>query len=207
MKSSTALFAFAAAIFVAGDRPGAAHAQSPDEAVTFNNHVAPILFKHCVECHRPGEVAPFSLLTYADANKRGAMIEVVTSKRIMPPWKSVEGAGSFVGERRLSAEEIDLIARWTKQGKPEGEPQDLPAPPVFTEGWKLGPPDIVVTMPQAYDVAAEGRDDYRNFVLALNIPQGKFIKAAEFRPSNRRVVHHAVLCVDVTGSIPKARRG
>jgi hypothetical protein len=116
----------------------------------------------------------------------------------MPPWKSVEGHGIFVGERRLSAEEIDRIARWVEQGKPEGDPKDLPAPPQFTEGWKLGQPDIVVTMPAAYEVPAEGPDLYRNFVLKLDIPKGKYIKAAEFRPSNRRVVHHAQLCVDAT---------
>lgn len=126
--------------------------------VTFNKDVAPIFFRHCVQCHRPGEVAPFSLLTYADAGKRAAMIRTVTSKHIMPPWKSVEGHGKFVGERRLTAEEIELISRWVEQGKPEGDAQDLAAPPRFTEGWKLGPPDIVLTMAEVYQVPAEGRD-------------------------------------------------
>lgn len=172
-------------------------------AVTFNKDIAPVLFRQCVECHRPGQVAPFPLLTYADAKKRAKMIQSVTSEHIMPPWKSVEGHGSFVGERRLSAAEIDLIGRWMAQGKPEGDAGDLPAPPQFTEGWKLGPPDIVVKMPEPYEIPAEGRDIYRNFVFTLAIPEGKYIKAAEFRPSNRRVVHHAELCIDVTGRARK----
>ena len=204
MKLTSARFALAVAIFFAGYHSWAVQAQSVAPTadagpVTFNKHIAPLLFRHCVECHRPGEVAPFSLLTYADAKKRGTMIEAVTSKRIMPPWKSVEGHGSFVGERRLSPAGIELIARWVKQGRPEGDPKDLPAAPKFTEDWKLGKPDIVVKMPTAYDIPAEGRDVYRNFVFALDVPKGKYIKAAEYRPSNRRVVHHAVLCLDNTG--------
>jgi hypothetical protein len=143
------------------------------------------------------------LLTYAEAKKRATMIETVTSKGVMPPWKSVPGHGSFVGERRLAAEEIELIARWVKQGRPEGDVKDLPALPRFTEGWKLGQPDIVVTMPAAYEVPAEGPDIYRNFVFALDVPMGKYIKAAEYQPSNRKVVHHAVLALDVTGEVRK----
>ncbi|SIO58838.1 hypothetical protein SAMN05444166_5829 [Singulisphaera sp. GP187] len=204
MKPSIVGFACAFAVFLARCSPCAAQGQpvapAADPApVTFNKQIAPILFRQCVECHRPGQVAPFSLLTYADAKKRATMIQSVISEHIMPPWKSVEGHGSFVGERRLAAEEIEHIARWVTQGKPEGDRKDLPAPPRFTDGWKLGEPDIVVAMPAAYEVPAEGRDAYRNFVFALEIPKGKFIKAAEFRPSNRRVVHHAQLTVDVTG--------
>jgi mono/diheme cytochrome c family protein len=131
--------ALATALFLTGYSPCAAQGQpiAPTvdaRPVTFNKDIAPILFRHCVECHRPGEVAPFSLLTYADAKKRATMIQTVTSKGIMPPWKSVQGHVSFVGERRLAAEEIELIDRWVKQGKPEGAPQDLPAPPRFTGG-------------------------------------------------------------------------
>jgi hypothetical protein len=173
------------------------------ESVTFNKHIAPILFQKCAECHRPGEVAPFSLLAYADAAKRATMIQDVTSRRIMPPWKSVEGHGEFVGERRLTDEEIDLFARWAEQGKPEGDAADLPEPPRFSEGWTLGEPDIVWTMPEEFEVPADGPDVYQNFVFKLDVPEGKYIKAAEYRPSNRRVVHHAVLSVDRTGDARK----
>jgi mono/diheme cytochrome c family protein len=208
MKPSVALFANVFAILLAcfGSDTAQGQAVAPaDDAgpVTFNKHIAPILFRQCAECHRPGQVAPFSLLTYAEARKRAALIQTVTSEHIMPPWKSVEGHGSFVGERRLAAKEIEVIARWVKQGKPEGDPKDLPANPQFTEGWKLGKPDIVVKMGAAYEVPSEGRDAYRNFVFALDVPEGKYIKAAEFRPSNRRVVHHAQLSVDTTGGCRK----
>ena len=186
--------AFAFALLIAGYGPCAAQdvpmpAAADTKPVTFNKHIAPIFFQQCAECHRPGQVAPFSLLTYADAKKRSTMIQTVTSEHLMPPWKSVAGHGSFVGERRLSDVEIELIARWVKQGELEGDAKDFPVAPKFTEGWKLGEPDIVVTMPAAYEVPAEGRDAYRNFVFTLDVPAGKYIKAAEFRPSNRRVVH------------------
>lgn len=171
--------------------------------VTFNEHVAPILFQKCAECHRPGEVAPFSLLSYADAAKRATMIRDVTSKRLMPPWKSVAGHAEFVGERRLTDAEIQTFARWVEQGKLEGDAEDLPREPEFPAGWTLGEPDIVLTMGEEFDVPADGPDVYRNFVFSLDVAEGKYIKAAEFRPSNRRVVHHAVLSVDRTGESRK----
>ncbi|APW61613.1 alpha/beta hydrolase [Paludisphaera borealis] len=171
--------------------------------VTFNKQIAPLLFKHCVECHRPGEVAPFSLLTYADAKKRAKLLQTVVSEREMPPWKIVEGHGAFVGERRLTVEEIDRIGRWAEQGAPEGDPGDLPAAPKFAEGWRLGKPDIVITMPRPFEVPADGPDVYRNFVFKLDVPKGKYIKAAEYRPANRRVVHHGLMAVDTTGRARK----
>jgi mono/diheme cytochrome c family protein len=167
--------------------------------VTFNKHIAPIVFGHCASCHRLGEVAPFSLLSYDDARRRAKQIKVVTASGYMPPWKSVKGHGRFVGERRLSPEQIDLIARWADAGAPEGQAGDLPAAPKFADGWKLGPPDIVLTMPEPYSIPAEGPDIYRNFVLSLEVPEGKYIKAVEYRPGNRRVVHHAVCAIEPTG--------
>jgi len=174
-----------------------------NEPVTFNKHIAPLIFQNCSACHHPGEVAPFSLLTYDDAKKRAKQIQLVTTQRLMPPWKGVEGHGRFIDERRLKPEQIDLIARWVNAGSLEGDPRDLPKPPEFSAGWKLGPPDIVITMPEAYTVPADGPDIYRNFVFEISIPAGKYLKAAEYRPGNRRVVHHAALAMDVDG---KARR-
>jgi hypothetical protein len=173
------------------------------EPITFNKHVAPILFNNCVECHRTGEVAPFSLLTYADAKRRAGTIAAVTSKGAMPPWKGSAAGAHFVGQRGLTESEIGLIADWVEQGRLEGEAEDLPAVPKFTEGWKLGEPDIVVQMPESFTVPAEGSDVYRNFVMDFELPAGRYIKAIEYRPSNRRVVHHALLTIDREG---KARR-
>src|SRR5262245_37679679 len=175
------------------------------EAVTFNKHIAPLLFKNCAECHRPGEVAPFSLLAYSDAKKRAKQLATLTERKLMPPWKIVPGHGNFIGERRLTDEQIALIARWVAQGAPEGAAKDLPTPPRFAEGWQLGKPDIIVTMPAAYKIPADGPDIYRNFVFKLDVPEGKFIKAAEYRPANRRVVHHALLAFDVSGKARKAQ--
>jgi hypothetical protein len=169
-------------------------------APTYCRDIAPVLNANCVTCHRPGEVAPFSLLTYKDVRKRGKTIAMVTQRRIMPPWKPVPGYGDFVGTRRLTDEQISLIQKWVTAGMPEGDRKDLPTPPKFASGWRLGPPDITVTMPAAFEVPAEGVDIYRNFVIPLEIPEGKYIRALELRPTNRRVVHHAVLSRDQTGT-------
>lgn len=172
--------------------------------ITFNKHIAPLVFERCAGCHHPGEVAPFSLLSYADLKKRAQQVAQVTADRFMPPWKSVEGHGHFVGERRLSAEQIALIGRWVEGGAVEGDPHDLPAPPKFTNGWQLGEPDIVLTMDEPYAIPADGADIYRNFILKLELPPGKYIKAVEFRPKNRRIVHHAVFSSDPTDKSRKA---
>jgi hypothetical protein len=182
---------------------GVAAEEPVDPPTTFNKHIAPIIFQHCADCHHPGEVAPFSLLSYSDVRKRVKQIEDVTRDRFMPPWKSVDGHGRFMGERRLKQEEIDLIARWVKEGAAEGDASDLPPTPTFLDNWKLGKPDVVITMPEPYRLKEDRPDDFRNFVFDLAIPEGKYIKAAEFHPSNRAVVHHAALMMDTTGEARK----
>lgn len=171
--------------------------------VTFNRDIAPLVFKHCAGCHHPGEVAPFSLLSYENVAKRAKLIQKVTSERIMPPWKGREAHGTFIGDRRLNDEQIALFSRWVAQGTPEGASGDLPALPQFPEGWKLGKPDLTIVMDAPYDVPAEGDDIYRNFVFSLSIPAGKYIKAIEYRPGNRAVVHHAAFSSDRTGKCRK----
>src|SRR5579872_1117774 len=105
---------------------------------TFNKDIAPILYQNCASCHRPGEVAPFSLLTYDDVAKRASLIASVTASRYMPPWKADASVGHFADERRLTGEQIALIADWAKHGTPEGDAKDKPAPPKFAEGWLAG---------------------------------------------------------------------
>jgi tetratricopeptide (TPR) repeat protein len=162
-------------------------------APTFSRDIAPILWERCAPCHRPGEVAPFSLLTYADAAGRARDIARVTRRRYMPPWQPEPGYGEFAGERRLTDAQIDLIGRWVESGAPEGNPRDLPARPRWPEGWQLGQPDLVVTMPEPYEVPAEGHDIFRNFVIPVRLPAARYVKGVEFRPGNPRVVHHAVI--------------
>jgi hypothetical protein len=118
----------------------------------------------------------------------------------MPPWKPVRGHGEFLGARQLSVEEIGLFAKWVEHGLVEGDPSDRPPQPEFTDGWQLGEPDLVLTMEEPFEVPADGPDVYRNFVMPLELPPGKFIRAAEYRASNRPVVHHAALSVDESGS-------
>jgi hypothetical protein len=173
--------------------------REPRTPVTFTRDVAPILYRHCAACHRPGEVGPFSLLTYEDARRRAGVISQVVARRYMPPWKPAPGYGKFQGERTLTASEIETIQRWAEGGAPEGNPADTPALPRFPEGWRLGPPDLVARMPKPFAVAAEGEDIYQCFVVPLNLDKDRYVRALEFQPGNRRLVHHALLFADPAG--------
>src|SRR5712671_5137421 len=114
--------------------------------VTFSKDVAPILYEHCAACHRPGEIAPFSLLTYDEARPQARAIARATRAGAMPPWKPLPGFGDFSGDRRLTETQIDTIQRWVDGGALEGDRTDLPSPPHFAEGWRLGQPDLIVTL-------------------------------------------------------------
>lgn len=170
---------------------------------TFNKDIAPILYSQCATCHRPGEVAPFSLLTYQDAAKRAALIAGAVRQRFMPPWKAEPGYGDFLGERRLTDTQIALIQEWAKAGAPEGDPKLKPEPPKFVDGWQGGQPDEVLTIPVKYSLPADGPDQYRCFVLPTGLDHDVFIEGTEFRPGNRRVVHHALVFLDTTGEARK----
>jgi len=167
--------------------------------VTFNKDVAPILYANCVSCHRPGEVAPFALLDYNDARKHAKEIAELTASHSMPPWKPEPGHGDFIGVRRLTDQQISTIQQWVKQGKLEGDAADKPAPPTFAGGWSLGPPDLVVKMPKAYTLRADGADDYRCFVIPLNLDKDTYVSAVEYKAGNPKIVHHALLFLDTTG--------
>jgi len=166
------------------------------EPVTFNKHIAPLLFQYCSPCHRPGEAAPFSLLTYADARKRATQMVQVTERRYMPPWLPEPGYGDFAGERRLTEKQLRLIADWVREGAREGDAADLPPIPRFTDGWQMGPPDLVVQLPRPYRLAASGGDVFRNFVTPVHLQEVKYVRAMEVRPGNKRVVHHANIWMD-----------
>ena len=167
---------------------------------TFHRDIAPIVYRQCAPCHRPGEAAPFSLLTYADVKKRAAQIAAVTGSRFMPPWLPAPGYGEFAGERRLSDSEIRAIADWVSEGAPEGPDAPEPAPPASAEDWPLGPPDLVLEAPAAFAVPASGADVYWNFVFKPGVPATRYVRALEIRPGNRRLVHHANLLVDRAGT-------
>lgn len=168
--------------------------------VTFHRDIAPILYKKCAPCHRPGEAGPFPLLSYADVGKRAQQIAVVTRNRYMPPWLPEHGYGDFAGELRLSEQQIQTIGAWVRQGAPEGSAAEAAAPPKFTEGWQLGQPDLILEAPAPFSVPASGPDVYWNFVFRPSVPARRFVRAMEIRPGDRRLVHHANLLIDRTGS-------
>ncbi len=173
---------------------------SREHEVTFTRDIAPILFAQCAECHRPGEVAPFSLLSYEDAKKRAAWLAEITQQRVMPPWKAEPNHGRFLGERRLTDAQIALFQQWADAGAPEGDLADLPPEPTFASGWRLGEPDVVLQAPTTITVPADGPDVFQHWVIPIDIPEDKMMVAYEFRPGNPSVVHHAVLLLDTMGA-------
>jgi hypothetical protein len=173
---------------------------SPPKTVTFSDEVAPIVYGNCVTCHRPGQAAPFSLISYDDVKQRGRLIAKVTASRYMPPWHATHGYGEFADERRLNEAQIDTIAEWVKEGMPEGDRAKLPKLPQFTEGWHLGTPDLILKMPAGYELPASGPDIYRNFVIPTHLAEDKWVRAIEFHPSARKVVHHVLFAYDTSGA-------
>ena len=174
-----------------------AFSPSSGEAVTFNNQIVRVFQGECQTCHRPDQVAPFSLLDYKSAKPWVHEIKSAVEAGYMPPWKPVAGHGEFVGERRLSADEINLIARWVDAGAPEGEADDLPEPLVFDPDWALGEPDFVIQTP-TFAPDPSGNDEYRCFSVAIpaEITELRNIIGIEIQPGNRKIVHHLILYND-----------
>ena len=173
---------------------------SAADPVTYSRNVAPILFRHCTACHRPGEIGPFSLQTYRDARQRMTLIADATRRRVMPPWKPDPAPGLFLDDRSLSEQDIQTIQDWAAQGGPEGDTRTLPPVPTYPDGWQLGQPDLVVSMPAPYALRPDGPDLFRTFVLPIPTTTARYVRAMEFRAGNGRGVHHANLGVDRTRS-------
>ncbi|HWX23243.1 MAG TPA: tetratricopeptide repeat protein [Candidatus Binatia bacterium] len=168
------------------------------QKLSFNKEIAPIVFEHCSMCHRPGQAAPFSLLSYTDVKKRARQVAEVTGKRFMPPWLPEKGYGEFAGDRSLRPDQIEAIRRWVADGAEEGAAADLPPLPRWTEDWMLGKPDLIVKLPQPYSLAPEGKDVYRDVVVPIPTTERKIIKGVEFLPGNWKVLHHAFINIDPT---------
>ncbi len=160
-----------------------------------------MIYRHCVECHRPEGVGPFSLVGFESVRNRARQIVDVTELRFMPPWLPAHGYGpELLNDRGLSNEEIDLLRRWYEAGSPEGDSSQTPPAPTFTSKWRLGPPDLVVQLPEPYVVPAEGPDIVRNFVISLPLNGPSYVRAIDIQGGNSRVVHHAFLQLDVTAA-------
>jgi peroxiredoxin/mono/diheme cytochrome c family protein len=167
-------------------------------SVTYYRDVAPILQKNCQSCHRPGEVGPFSLMSYKQAVNWASDIKEYTQKREMPPWKPVEGP-AFRDARKMTDKEIATLAAWVDGNTPAGDPKDAPPPAKFTKGWQLGEPDLVLSADSDFVLGASGRDVFRCFVLPTKLDEDKYITALEVRPGNPRVVHHTLNFIDTGG--------
>lgn len=180
--------------------PLLAHAAGPPAIPTFAHDIAPIVYKSCSPCHRPGEAGPFPLLTYADAKKRAQQIAAVTARHFMPPWPPQAGYGDFQDERRLTDAQIRCIADWVRAGAPEGPASETPPPPQFTPGWQLGPPDLTVETARAFRMRASGPDVFWNFIFHPDLKTTRYVRAIEIQPGANRLVHHANVLIDRTGS-------
>ncbi len=182
----------ALAATVVSGRPEQA-ARPVQSVPTFSKDVAPILFKNCTSCHRPGEIAPMSLLTYEDARPYAKAIRDEVSEGHMPPWHAEAPHGTFLNERRLTDAEKETLLAWAANGAPRGDPGDLPAAPTYAEGWSAGKPDVVFEMDRGYTVPPDGVIEYEYFYLPTNFTEAKWVKSIEVRPGNREVVHHVLV--------------
>ena len=189
----------------AGDATGVEDVAEGAEVPTYTKDIAPLLQANCQECHRPGQVAPFTLLSYEDARKHGPDMATVTLDRRMPPWLAAPEFGDvgFRHDRSLTEAEIETFQAWVDAGMPEGDPADLPPAPEFSEGWALGEPDVIIEMPEPFEVPAGGLDIHRCFVIPNPLPEDAEVIGIEYRPGNARVVHHVLGYIDVSG---EARR-
>ena len=197
VKMRSSLAGAASLLFLAG----VASAQD----VTYAEHVAPILMENCVTCHRPGEVAPMSLLTYEDASRYARQIGVQVSERRMPPWHAAPDLRDYTNDRSLDAAEIAVIEQWVATGAKRGADARAPPIPTFNDSWQLGEPDLVLSWDSPYQVAAEGDDEYRCFVLDPKLESDQWVDVVEVIPGNRTVDHHIVIYIDQGGTIAPRR--
>ncbi|MCW5968881.1 MAG: hypothetical protein KIT57_10235 [Blastocatellales bacterium] len=162
---------------------------------TYSKDVAPIFYKSCAECHRAGEAAPFSVLSYKDVRPWAKSIREQVASREMPPWHADPHVGEFSNDRRLSDKEIATVTSWVDAGAPEGNPKDLPKPPQFVDGWSIGKPDLILPMTEEFTLEAEGPDEYQYFEIDPGFKEDVYVQAAEARPGNRAAVHHIIAFV------------
>jgi len=167
-------------------------------AATFNKEVVRLLQKNCQSCHHPGDIAPFSMMTYKETRPWAKAIREQVITRQMPPWKPVPGCGSFLDARQLTDDEIAMIRDWVDAGAPEGDPADLPPANNFPDGWPLGEPDLILTSDDVYTPPTSS-DLYRCFTVPTSLRGDRYVSAIDVRPGNRKIVHHVIAYIDTTG--------
>ncbi len=167
---------------------------------TFYKNVLPVMQSRCQECHRPGEAAPMSFLTYKEVRPWAKAIREAVITRKMPPWPADPHFGKFSNDRSLSREEIDTLVAWADGGAQEGDPAEAPKAVHFVEGWGIHTPDAVFEMPNAFDVPASGTVDYQYIVIPSGFTEDKWVQESEARPGNRKLVHHIIAFIRPPGS-------
>ena len=182
---------------VAGAAASAQDARVPParNAPTFSHDVAPIFYSRCVNCHRAGEIAPMSLITFQDARPWARAIREKVIAREMPPWHADPQHGRFRNDRSLTSEEIDTIVKWVDAGARQGDPAQMPAVPELVTGWQIGTPDVVFEMPVEYRIPADGTIDYQYFEVPTHFTEDRWIQAGEVRAGNAEHVHHIIVSV------------
>ncbi len=191
------LILFLVAVMTLTGAGGRVAAAPPDplaaKKVTYSQHISRIFQKSCQDCHRPGEIAPMPLLSYEEARPWVKSIKKYVVNREMPPWHADPAYGKFKNDARLTEEEVDAIVSWVDAGAPEGDPKHLPPPRKFVDGWSIGEPDAIFSIPRRFRVKPEGEVRYQYFSVPTNFKEDKWVQAAEARPGNRAVVHHIIV--------------
>ena len=180
-------------------------ASAADRTPTFAKDVAPIFYKHCVECHRPTMFAPMSLMTFESARPWAQAIKRRVANREMPPWTADPTVGKFKNDPRLSQAEIDTIVSWVDEGAVRGDDRDLPVAPQFAAGWTIGQPDAIFEA-QEHAVPESGTIPYLYFRIPTNLTEDKWLQAIEISPSARAVVHHVIAYAQPVGGDPNNER-
>ncbi|PYV49364.1 MAG: thiol-disulfide isomerase [Acidobacteria bacterium] len=208
VKFATVMFGSLVSIFFGGLAQLAGQQNSaPPKAVTYSRDVAPILYKNCVICHRPNNIAPMSLMTYKETRPWARLIREAVVQRKMPPWHADPKVGEFLNDPRLSDVDVATIDAWARTGAREGDPKDLQSPPVFSEDWHIKP-DSVLTIPE-FTVSGASQDEYEYIYVPTNFTEDKWVQAAEVLPGDKRVVHHATVSVVTAdrGGVPGSMAG
>lgn len=204
------VFVFAVLVWLAGAPfSGSLLAQEApggqENGPTFSKDVAPIFYEKCISCHRPGEVAPMSLITFRDARPWARAIHEKVTTREMPPWHADRRYGTFRNDLSLTQSEIDTVAAWVSSGAREGNPADVPELPEFTEGWQIGQPDMVFEMPVEFEVPTSGTVEYQHFDVPTNFTEDMWMQAGEARPDDTQHVHHIVIYLREPGENTRPR--
>src|SRR5579871_556919 len=205
MKSSSILlvtFASIVACSAFAPAPKSAAKTPGRRLVTYASDVAAILYDKCATCHHAGEVAPFSLTSYDEARDKATTIAAVVQQKFMPPWLAVSH-GEFSNDRSLTDDQIATLKSWADEGAPAGDLATAPAAPKFNSSWLIGEPDFIGRPAKSYDVAAEGRDEYRCFVVPTNFDSDRYVTDVELKPGSRKVVHHIIVYIDTSGQARK----